>query len=151
MHPAIQLPWFRQVSMMSCTLLKNNYIKEEIIKSINRDPQLSTVALGMGVDCHDVTQIIMCFHPQMLNHTEVQKDFYSWGCYIRSRGNYHNYHHDTLAWRKIIFPLRAVKSGILLYLKHLHPHSLMSMMVMVKIWSMASEDDCKLLSVQLFI
>ena len=68
------------------------YVKEEIIKSINREPHLSmviaTVALGMGVDCHYVTQTIMCFHLQMLNHTEVCKNFYSWGCYmyIRTRG-----------------------------------------------------------------
>ena len=44
---------------MSCT---EDYVKEQIIKTFTKDCDLriviATVALGMGVDCHGVRQII---------------------------------------------------------------------------------------------
>lgn len=55
-----EVPCYRLVDMyMSCT---EDYVKEEIIKAFTKDSNLqvviATVAFGMGVDCHNVQQII---------------------------------------------------------------------------------------------
>ena len=60
-----QVPHYRLVDMyMSCT---EDYVKEQIIKAFTKDSNLriviATVAFGMGVDCHDVRQIIHFLPP----------------------------------------------------------------------------------------
>lgn len=61
----IEVPRFRMVDMfMGCT---EEYVKEQIIKLFSPDSQLcvviATVAFGMGIDCHDVTQVVHTLPP----------------------------------------------------------------------------------------
>ena len=60
-----EIPQFRIVDMfMGCT---EEYVKEEIIKAFTKESNLqiviATVAFGMGIDCHDVQQVIHVLPP----------------------------------------------------------------------------------------
>lgn len=72
-NPPIEVPCFRMVDMfMSCT---EEYMKEQIIKLFCEDSQLrvviATVAFGMGIDCHNVIQVIhmLPWNPMCRNRT----------------------------------------------------------------------------------